>query len=50
MEDHFATILETSLSRGGDTVGILTGFAGALESRANELRFQHHPKPYLLEA
>lgn len=38
VDEHFATILENSLSQRGDVVGVLTGLAGALESRANELR------------
>ena len=39
VEEHFATILENSLTRRGDTVGVLMGLAGALENRANELRY-----------
>lgn len=41
VEEHFATILESSLNRRGDVVGLLMGLAGALESRANDLRYNN---------
>ena len=39
VEEHFARILESSVDRRVDAVGVLTGLAGALESRAHELRY-----------
>lgn len=39
VEEHFAQIMEDTLTRKGDMVGLLMGLAGALKSRAIELRY-----------